>query len=603
VRLIPAPRESPRESPRGSPRGRVPGDAVALLLVLNLAVAGAGWLYLRSHAAKVREEHREQLEAIATLKASEVDTWRSERLTDAWAFFENTVLSEALIRFMGEPGSARRRAEVEPILEMVIRRVQYRTVTLLDAAGAPLLSFPPAAAPLGADALAAAADLARGKTPGLSDPLQDSDGTIVVLAVAPVLAASSGARAGAVVLAMDPRVSLYPAIAGWPVPSETSEALLVRGQGGRIRFLSPARFHPGAGLFDLGVDELQSLVSAKALRGLQGPVEGRDYRGETVFATIRKVSGTGWYLIVKVDRAEVEAETRLVSWLVMVGTVTVALLLSAWALARWTRQAGRFRAEQARLRARLDKAREMESVALLAAGVAHDFNNILAGISGTAEVIRALSAEPESREQSARIIAATRRAAATVQGLLAFAEQQDLRRKPVELNGLVRAQENALAAILGPAVALRIRPAPTETWVRGDPDLLADVLTHLAGNARGAMPKGGTVTVELEAVEEAPGQAAPGAAGSGGVRLRVTDTGVGMTEETRQRIFEPFYSPGGFGATPGVGLAAVSGIVRQHGGTIEVESAPGRGAVFTIVLPREPGPARAAEAGFGRHEA
>jgi signal transduction histidine kinase len=570
-----------------------------LLLVLNLAIGGAGWLYSSNNAVRVREESLEQLEAIASLKASQIDTWRSERLTDAWAFFENTVLSEALIRFIGEPNSAGRRAEVEPILEMVVRRVQYSSVTVLDPAGAPLLSFPPTAAPLGAKALVAADGLARGKTPGLSDPLQDSDGTIVVLAVAPVVAASGGARAGAVVLAMDPRASLYPSIADWPVPSTSSEAVLVRGQGGRIGFLSPLRFRPGAGLVSLGIDEVQSLVSAKAVRGLQGPVEGRDYRGEKVFATIRKVSGTGWYLIAKVDRAEVEAETRSVSRLVLVGTVIVALLLSVWTLARWTQQAGRFRAEQVRLLARLDKAREMESVALLAAGVAHDFNNILAGISGTAEVIRVMSAEPESREQSARIIAATRRAATTVQGLLAFAEQQNLRRKPVELNDLVRAQEKALAGILGPAVALRIRPAPTETWVRGDPDLLADVLTHLAGNAHGAMPKGGTFTVDVETVEEAPGQAAPGAAGSGGVRLRVTDTGVGMAEETRQRIFEPFYSTRGFGASPGVGLAAVSGIVRQHGGAIEVESAPGRGAVFTIDLPREPEPGRAAEAGPG----
>jgi signal transduction histidine kinase len=584
-------------------RAPVPWDALALLLVLNLAVGGAGWLYSRANAARVREESLEQLEAIAGLKQSQLDAWRSERLVDAWAFYENTMISHAVIDLIRSPSTPGTRARIEPVLEAVSRRTQYTSVTILGDAAQPLLSYPPTEPPLGPAALHAATLLAGGKTPVLSDPIVDAVGEAVVLAVAPVLDPDAGHNLGAVVLAMDPHASLYPLIANWPIPSATAEALLVCNHDGRPHYASPLRFRDDGELHGVDLSLGSTLIAAMAVRGIQGPVAGTDYRGVPVFATIRNVSGLPWYLVVKIDRAEVEAGAHSVSRLVVVALLVIALLLSSWVLHRWVRQAARSRAEHTRLRARLDKAREMESVALLAAGVAHDFNNILAGISGAAEVLHSRSAESDSRSQADLILGATRRAASTVEGLLAFAEQHSLRGSPIELAGFVRAEQRALERILGPAVKLRIEPSPAPAWIRGDGDLLADALGRLAEHAREAMPAGGDFSIAVENVGAPPGPPAAGGAPGGWVRLRAAHGGEGMTDEVRRHVFEPFYSAKGLGAGAGIGLAAVHGIVRQHGGTIEVEGSPGRGTVFTIVLPREPAPPAAVQDGRARRGA
>ena len=566
--------------------GRVPLDALALLLLLNLAIGTAGWLYAVNFTATVVRDSRDQLEAIATLKISQLDSWRSERLQDAWTFFENTILSQAVIGFIRQPDSSGRRADLEPILEAVTRRAQYSSITVIAAGGAPLLSIPQTAAPLGPKALRTASVLAGEKAPALSDPFLDTDGRVHLLVVSPILDPSTGAFLGAVAIGMDPAESLYPIVSGWPVPSSTAEALIVRERDRRVLFLSPLRFRSSTALLSIAATEQDSLVGYKAVRGLQGPTKGRDYRGEPVYATVRRISGLPWFLVVKVDQQEVAAEARRVSRAVLAGLVIIALLLSAWVIVRWSQQAARSAAEQERLRSRLLKARELESVALLAGGVAHDFNNALAGIGGMAEVLRGRIADPGLRQHAQKIIEATGKAASVVQGLLSFSEQQRLRGQPLELNGLVRAQREPLAAVLGPRISLVIEPAAEEIPILGDRDLLADVLRHLAENAREAMPLGGTCTITIEK-PHAAGEADSGAGDPGvpAACLRVRDTGVGMDAETQNRIFEPFFTTKEFGSGAGIGLAAVYGIVRQHGGAIDVESAPGKGATFTLRFP------------------
>jgi signal transduction histidine kinase len=577
-----------------SENARIPLDAIALLLILNVAVGTAGWLYTRSYATAVRRQHFEQLEAVATLKQSQISSWRSERLQDAWAFFENSIVSRAVVDFILRPGDTARRATLTPLLEAIVRRDEYHTITVVGADGSPLLSFPGSADALPPRAMSIVKELESGVAPAFSDPFLDSDGRVRVLVVSPILDALTNIAVGAVAIEVDPAVSLYPMIAGWPIPSPTAEALIVRELDGRVQYLSQLRHKKYTVLLSIDATENDSLVSYKAIHGLQGPTEGMDYRGVPVYATIRKIGGLPWFLVVKIDKEEVSAEARSVSRLALAAAIVFMLLMSAWVLIRWSQQSARSTAERERLRTRLLKARELESVALLAAGVAHDFNNILAGISGSAEVLKLKIAEGSLREQAQHILEATKRGGYVVHGLLAFSDQQRTTSEPIDLNRLLLAEREEMQRSLGPSVALHLELSPAELRISGDPEQLCTVIRHLAENSKDAMPNGGSFTIQTGARKldgefaDADGQKVRGPFAC----FTVSDTGIGMNEETQKRLFEPFFTTKQFGTSAGIGLAAIYGIVRQHSGFIDVRSAPGEGATFTILIPLADSPVR-----------
>lgn len=210
--------------------------------------------------------------------------------------------------------------------------------------------------------------------------------------------------------------------------------------------------------------------------------------------------------------------------------------------------------------------RTLDAVARLAGGIAHDLNNALLPLRAYGEIAlkRMQRGEPASDEVE-EMLAAADRASALTRQLLAFSGRQMLRPEVVDLNQLVTA--------LGPPlddVAIRIMPTPVR--VLADPTLLEHVLVNLVENARAATNAGGTVTVVVSANVEARV-----------AELTVCDTGPGMDADTASHLFEPFFARGG--SDVGLGLAAAHGIVTQSGGTIEVETAPGEGALFTVRLP------------------
>ena len=415
------------------------------------------------------------------------------------------MISRAVVDYIRAPGDPTRRLAIEPILEAVVRRAQYRSVSIVDPGGPPLVGVPAAARPLGQPAREAVARLAQAKSPTLSDPFPRIP--MAGSACSPSPRCSSSPPADFSVRSPSRwtlPLSLFPLVTGWPITSRTAEALIVREQDADVLFLSPLRFRPG-GVVRAAEAGSDSLIARMAIRGLQGPAEGSDYRGVPVYGTVRRIFRPALVSRGQGRQGRGHPGGRSGSLLV-VGTLTlVALLLSAGVLARWSRQASRDAAEQDRLRTRLTRARGAESIALLAAGVAHDFNNLLAGIQGTAEVLRSRVPDPGLRGRVDGILEATRRADRVVQGLLSFAEQQRLQDETIGLNSLLLGQQETLAAVVGPRVSVLVVPASAEVWIRGDRDLLADALRHLAGNARDAMPDGGTFSMEVDTVAKARG--------------------------------------------------------------------------------------------------
>jgi PAS domain S-box-containing protein len=244
--------------------------------------------------------------------------------------------------------------------------------------------------------------------------------------------------------------------------------------------------------------------------------------------------------------------------------------------------------ELKRLEDQLRQAQKMEAIGRLAGGVAHDFNNLLTAITGYSElVVSDLSEEDHNRTYLLEVLKAGDRATNLTRQLLAFSRQQILHPTVVDLNQLLRGVCRLLRPLIGEDIELDFVSEPSLGAVRVDPGQFEHAVVNLAVNARDAMPNGGrlvieTTNVELGAQDAVRHQDAP--AGRY-VLIAVTDTGHGMDEAVRARIFEPFYTTKAPGKGTGLGLAMVYGFVRQSGGQIEVRSEPTRGTTFEIYLP------------------
>ena len=257
--------------------------------------------------------------------------------------------------------------------------------------------------------------------------------------------------------------------------------------------------------------------------------------------------------------------------------------------------------EQRELEERLRQGQKMEAVGRLAGGIAHDFNNMLTAIGGYAQLLIA-GTEPGSGERRhAELIAgAADRAAALTKQLLAFSRRQVLQPAALDPNEVIRHTRELVTRLIGEDVRLETRLLESTEPVFADVGQLEQVIVNLAVNARDAMPQGGVLTIETDTINVDPEQAREAVATPGRyTRLTISDTGVGMDAETLERLFEPFYSTKGENGT-GLGLATVYGIVRQSGGFVTVESEPGRGSSFRILLPAT---ARPATAGRGADRA
>jgi PAS domain S-box-containing protein len=258
--------------------------------------------------------------------------------------------------------------------------------------------------------------------------------------------------------------------------------------------------------------------------------------------------------------------------------------------------------ERLNLEAQLRQAQKMESIGQLAAGVAHDFNNILTIIQGHAGLLNADANLNAQLSESARQIAvAAERAANLTRQLLMFSRKQIMQPQMLNLNEVVSDLAKMLRALVGEQVELKCQLAVDLPPIYGDPGMIEQVLVNLAVNSRDAMPRGGNLTlrshvaeIEAEYIEKQP-EAKPGYH----VCLTVTDTGHGMDAATLGRIFEPFFTTKEIGKGTGLGLATVYGIVKQHQGWIEVESQIGHGTTFCVyfpvcakqtIQPRETGP-------------
>jgi signal transduction histidine kinase len=238
----------------------------------------------------------------------------------------------------------------------------------------------------------------------------------------------------------------------------------------------------------------------------------------------------------------------------------------------------------------LRQAQKMEALGTFAGSVAHDFNNILFAIGANAEValLDAQSGEPVL-DSLAEIVKAHARGRDLVRQILLFSRRQEPRREIMDVAPVVEEALRLLRPTMPPGVTVRTRAAEALPPVRADALQLHQVMMNLGTNAAYAMrERGGTLTADVDAitVEGGTQRSHTGLEPGSYIRVKVADTGTGMTEEVRERLFEPFFTTKGEAGT-GLGLSVVHGIVREHGGVITVTSEVGAGTTFEIYLPAD----------------
>ncbi len=227
--------------------------------------------------------------------------------------------------------------------------------------------------------------------------------------------------------------------------------------------------------------------------------------------------------------------------------------------------------ERIALERRLRLSQRLEGVGRLASGIAHDFNNLLSLIMMSASVAR--RGGPDAAGHLQDVFHAAERGASMVKRLLAYAHDRPVRRKRLKLGTFVESLERSITTLLPEFISFRITARDHDAEVIADPAQMEQVLLNLVVNARDAMPTGGALRVEV-------------AAEGSEVRLSVVDDGSGMDEATRQRAFEPFFTTKDMLHGTGLGLSSVHDIVSASGGSVRIESAPGRGTRVEVILPR-----------------
>jgi PAS domain S-box-containing protein len=317
---------------------------VLIFAILSLGIVVGGAFYYRHYERQFRTAAEHQLAAIAELKVGELAQYRKERLEDAAIFFENTAFSGLVRRFLEHPEDPDAQRQIQEWTVKLVATGQYDLVRLLDAQGVNRLSMPAEAPPISSVVAQHIPEILRlGQVTFQDFHRNEHDQRVYLDILIPILDEQNARRPlGVFYLRINPEKYLYPFIQRWPVPSLTAETLLVRREGNDALFLSELKFRTNAAL-NLRISlTSNNMPAVKAVLGQQGIVDGTDYRGAPALAALRAVPDSPWFLVARIDTAEVFAPMRARLWQVVV-MICILLFGSAASVGLvWRQQQSRF---------------------------------------------------------------------------------------------------------------------------------------------------------------------------------------------------------------------------------------------------------------------
>lgn len=326
---------------------------VAYTLVLSFAILALGMVvggtfYYRNYERHFRAEAESQLSAIAKLKVDELVEYRKERLGDAATFFNNTSFSGLVRRFLEHPEDGDEQQQVQEWAAKYMATDQYDLVRLIDAQGVIRMSVPAGRSPLSSVVAQRVSEVLRSGQVALEDfHRNEHDQRIYLTLLVPILDRSDHSQAlGVLALRINPEIYLYPFISRWPMPSRTAETLLVRRDGNEAVFLNELKFQTNTALtLRIPLDNTNR-PAVKAVLGQKGIVEGTDYRRVPVIAYVCAVPDSPWFMVARMDIAEVYAPMYERLWMIILLVSALVLCAGAGTGAIWRHQHVQFYKEQ-----------------------------------------------------------------------------------------------------------------------------------------------------------------------------------------------------------------------------------------------------------------
>ncbi|MDA8082166.1 MAG: ATP-binding protein [Nitrospiraceae bacterium] len=571
----------------------IPYRVLIVFILLMTGIIAAGYLYYEKQKARFVENIKNDLVAITVLKVGQIVNWRKERLADAQVIMGNRIMSGHITDFIDSPGEAETRKDVTDWLTLLKKSNDYSEIILVDAKGRTVLSVGSAEADIGPSSKSMVLNTIHSRKVEFTD-IQRSEFTksVFLSLVIPVLS-PSGRSSGALLLVIDPNRFLYPLIQTWPVASSTAETLLVRREGDDVVYINELRHRKNTTLsFRFSLSK-KDLPAGMAVLGRHGAVEGLDYRGKPVFASVDSIPGSPWFIVTKVDKDEVYKplwENVLVVSLVIV----ILIIASGLGIALWWRQQNvlfyreqyerevEYSAERGEANRKIEKTveelrRSNEELQQFAYIASHDLQEPLRMIASYLQLIERRyrgRLDKDADEFISYAVDGAGRLQNMIIGLLAYSR--------IETKGKPFGEVN-LAEVLGIAISnLRIAIEESGTLitadrlpvVRADPVQLVQVFQNLLANAI-KFRREDPPCIHVSAMRK----------GAEWI-ISVKDNGIGIAREYEDRIFNIFQRlhgkeyPG-----VGIGLSLCRRIVERHGGRIWFESEEGKGTTFYFTIP------------------
>ena len=320
------------------------GGIFLIFVLLSVGIVSAGLIYYRNFERQYRFEVERQLSAIAELKTGDLVQWRKERLGDGAVFFNNTNFSDSVRRFFDNPKDTDAQHQIQEWASQYLATDQYDQIRLVDAQGVTRMALPANSPPLSSTISQRIPDALRSDQVIFQDFYRnDHDQRVYLSILVPLFDKSNGNRPlGVFVLRIDPVTYLYPHIRRWPISSRTAETLLVRRDGDDAVFLNELRFQTNTALnLRMAVTNI-TMPAVKAILGQTGNVEGRDYRGVPVIADVRPIPNSPWFLVSRMDTAEIYASGSARLWEIIVLIVLLFLVAGSIMGILWQQQSVRF---------------------------------------------------------------------------------------------------------------------------------------------------------------------------------------------------------------------------------------------------------------------